>query len=213
MTRRLELMGRRFGRLKVVGLEGKNKHGNYLWRTVCDCGVVKIIAGTFLVREQEPTRSCGCLRRELGRASLTTHGESYLSGHSSFRAAKQRCSQTSNNRYADYGGRGIEFRFQNFAEFIKELGPKPSPKHSLDRIDVDGHYEPGNVRWATALEQNRNQRRSGAVKQVVELKSQIQEEKNFSRILLKKVAELQVHNSRMLLASALQRRAIALEAR
>jgi|GEM_PF-1534704 len=73
--------------------------------------------------------------------------------HRAYSGAKARCAKKELKRY---GGRGIEFRFTSFEQFFAELGLRPSPKHSLDRIDNDGHYEPGNVRWATREEQARN---------------------------------------------------------
>jgi len=73
--------------------------------------------------------------------------------------ARKRCRCPSRHPYwKNYGGRGIEFRFDSFEQFYSELGPRPSPLHSIDRIDVDAHYEPGNVRWATASEQATNRR-------------------------------------------------------
>lgn len=88
--------------------------------------------------------------------------------------AKNRCNNPKDKGYKYYGGRGIEFRFTSFEEFIAHIGPRPSPKHSLDRIDNDGHYEPGNVRWATKEEQMCNLRRSikaDRIARIVELRS------------------------------------------
>jgi len=78
----------------------------------------------------------------------------------SFHAAKKRCTSSTSKSFADYGGRGIEFRFKSFEEFFAEVGPRPEPKflYSLERIDNDGHYECGNVRWATKKQQARNRR-------------------------------------------------------
>jgi hypothetical protein len=73
-------------------------------------------------------------------------------------SARQRCTNPNHVSYKNYGGRGIEFRFESFKEFIEEIGLRPSPELTLDRIDNDGHYEAGNVRWATRLEQNSNRR-------------------------------------------------------
>jgi hypothetical protein len=75
-----------------------------------------------------------------------------------YEAAKQRCMNSKNSRFAEYGGRGIEFRFQSFEEFLRAIGSRPTLSHTLDRIDVNGHYEAGNVRWATQTEQQRNKR-------------------------------------------------------
>lgn len=90
------------------------------------------------------------------------HGEKQGRGvtpeYEAYGMAKRRCRETSHARYGDYGGRGIEFRFNSFQEFVDELGRRPSPAHSLDRIDNDGHYEKGNVRWATRSEQSENRR-------------------------------------------------------
>jgi len=74
--------------------------------------------------------------------------------------AKGRCTNPKHQAWENYGARGIEFRFRSFAEFILEVGGRPSSKHSIDRINNDGHYEPGNVRWATASEQQFNRRTS-----------------------------------------------------
>ncbi len=76
-----------------------------------------------------------------------------------FASAKGRCSSPTHQAWKNYGGRGIEFRFQTFQEFLAGVGRRPSPQHSLDRIDNDGHYESKNLRWATTKEQNRNCRK------------------------------------------------------
>jgi hypothetical protein len=63
--------------------------------------------------------------------------------------AKQRCTNPKDSRWESYGGRGIEFRFASVAEFVKYVGPRPTPEHMMDRVDNDGHYEKGNLRWST----------------------------------------------------------------
>ncbi len=78
--------------------------------------------------------------------------------YSSYTHARERCRNPKHKHYAYYGGRGIEFRFSSFQEFLEHIGRRPSVKHSLDRINNDGHYEIGNVRWATPEEQHRNRR-------------------------------------------------------
>lgn len=79
--------------------------------------------------------------------------------YGAFSGAKQRCTNPKNKSYIHYGGRGIEFRFKSFSQFLKHVGKKPSPKHSLDRVKNDGHYEVGNVRWSLPNMQGANQRK------------------------------------------------------
>lgn len=81
------------------------------------------------------------------------------SEYNAFLNARHRCTDPTNKRWKDYGGRGIEFRFENPEQWMTELGRRPSLQHSVDRINNDGHYEPGNVRWATAEEQQANTRK------------------------------------------------------
>ena len=90
------------------------------------------------------------------------HGMCYTPEYKSFKDAKARCLNVGHRKYPAYGGRGIEFRFSTFTEFYSHIGPRPSDKHSLDRTNNQGHYELGNVRWATMREQalNRRKRRS-----------------------------------------------------
>ena len=81
----------------------------------------------------------------------------------SYRAAKYRCNCTTHHAYARYGGRGIEFRFTSFQDFLNHIGEKPTPKHQLDRINNDGHYEIGNVRWVTPGQNSRNTRKNKSI--------------------------------------------------
>ncbi len=129
----------------------------------CDCGEERAVRGNSLM--QGVSRSCGCLTRESSarriRERNLRHG---MTGKPEFRAycgARQRCLNPKSPRYSRYGGRGIEFRYASFQEFLADVGFRPSPQHSLDRKDNDGHYEVGNCRWATRSQQARNQRRVG----------------------------------------------------
>lgn len=125
---------------------------------------------------QGKSRSCGCLKDESARARCSNpdthpatrhgHAKNYTGTESSeyraWRAAKHRCCSPKNRYWKDYGGRGIEMApewQESFEAFLAYIGPRPSPAHSIDRFpDNDGHYEPGNVRWATAKEQASNRR-------------------------------------------------------
>ena len=106
------------------------------------------------------TTSCGCRRKQTLKRLLTTHGE-FAEGKKPrpevliYYGIKKRCS---NPDEPNYGGRGIECKFESFEDFFNEVGARPSSTHSIDRVDSNGHYEPGNVRWATRAEQARNTR-------------------------------------------------------
>lgn len=153
-------VGMRFGRLTVTGFFGVRKN-HYLWDCVCDCGNTRTVQYDNLL---SGSSSCGCLRKELMRERRTIHGESRRPNETAeFRTycwAKDRCNNPNNPKYHRYGGRGIEFRFTSYPEFLAEVGRKPTPKHSLNRIDNDGHYEKGNVEWATNTEQQANTSRT-----------------------------------------------------
>jgi hypothetical protein len=165
MPTKLDRTGVRYGRLIALAAIGHDENGKLLWKCHCDCGREVVVRGSNLTSH---ARSCGCLNRELSaermRRQLTKHGHNRIGNitpeYVAYVNAKQRCTNPNYDRWADWGGRGIEFRFASFEEFFAELGEKPEPKHlySIDRIDNDGHYEPGNVRWATATQQRLNQR-------------------------------------------------------
>lgn len=152
--RKVDLTGQRFGRLLVIGLESRNKHRSH-WKCQCDCGNEKIAEMGQL--HNGHTKSCGCLRKELN----TVHGKFNCSEYRSWQAMKSRCENKNTTRYVDYGGRGIkvcERWSKSFENFYIDMGNKPSKKHSIDRKNNDGNYEPDNCRWATIPEQQRNKR-------------------------------------------------------
>lgn len=145
------LSGQIFGQLAVLGYVGLYR-GRTAWLVQCDCGKTTVIRGGNLLKG---ARSCGCNH---GCGGVTANRQR-PSEHAAYHSAKARCNRITHREYARYGKRGIEFRFESFQEFYTELGKKPSPELTLERIDNNGHYEKGNVKWATPGEQNRNTRR------------------------------------------------------
>ena len=155
----IQLEGQRFGRLTVLSRSINNTHRHSRWLCLCECGTEKIVAIGHL--RTGGVKSCGCLRREVVTNTKTKHGGAYSSEYTSWAGMFQRCTNPKNQDYADYGGRGIQVwkAWKDFRNFLKDVGPKPSPKLSLDRINNEGNYEPGNVRWATQAQQVRNSRK------------------------------------------------------
>lgn len=126
-----------------------------VWLCVCDCGNLTYAVTAALKRGHK--RNCGVC----GPQCHSTHGMTRTPEYAAYREAKYRCSNSNAQAWKHYGGRGIEFRFGSFEEFLAEIGRRPTLEHSLDRRNNDGHYEPGNVRWATASEQSLNRRPRG----------------------------------------------------
>jgi hypothetical protein len=148
---KLNLVGKVFGKLIVKSFDGVDKFGHTRWVCACDCGKEKVIMGDHLVRGN--IGSCGCY------SGMRTHGMYKSPEICAYSHAKSRCQNSHTEQYEDYGRRGIKFKFNSFEEFFKELGFRPEGK-SLDRIDTNGNYEVGNVRWATPREQSFNTRQS-----------------------------------------------------
>ena len=165
--RAIDLTGKTFGRLTVLG-RAENRGEKRQWRCVCECGSESVVSGSGLTTGS--SRSCGCFRRDkaatIGAVSNLRHGLCKTPEYATVVAARKRCRYPKARGYERYGGRGIEYRLpEDFGEAVAALvaaiGLRP-PGMSLDRIDNDGHYEIGNLRWATATEQQRNRRYSVA---------------------------------------------------
>jgi hypothetical protein len=147
----IELTGRQFNSWTVLGVAGRNSPNHLIWLCRSKCGTEKAISGDHVRRSA--SKRCGCLRQEV----MTIHGHSGTGEYLSYSNTRARPTNPSAPNWEYYGGRGIEFRFNDFQEFYAELGPRPEGM-TLDRIHNDGHYEPGNVRWSTPKEQAWNRR-------------------------------------------------------
>jgi hypothetical protein len=158
---RFDLRSCRFGSLTVVEPTWVNGRG--FWRCKCDCGQERVV--TTSVLRLGLLDNCGCLAKERRRKNAATanltHGASRSREYSTWSGMWQRCRNPKSVAFAKYGGRGISVcdRWRLFENFLADMGRRPAGT-SLDRIDVNGNYEPGNCRWATPEEQNKNQRTS-----------------------------------------------------
>ena len=155
-----DLTGRRFGRLVAVGPLGR-KNGSVVWLCRCDCGRDAEVKSWNL--KTGITSSCGCLQREVTSARSKTHGLRHTPEYNVWNAIRNRTSNAKCSCFGRYGGRGIRISpewFESFEVFIRDMGPRPSSKHSVERRNNDGDYEAGNCFWATGDVQRRNTRRS-----------------------------------------------------
>ncbi|MCI8374909.1 MAG: hypothetical protein HFI29_05660 [Lachnospiraceae bacterium] len=168
MSKLIDLTGQRFGRLVVLEKADSDKSGNTMWKCRCDCGTIKKVNSSKL-RSGE-TKSCGCLRKETtakinkGNKSRITHGMSRTRLYRAWGNMKHRCSPSCPLKcYDSYYGRGIRVcdEWKDFAAFADwALKNGYTDELTIDRIDNDGNYEPGNCRWVTREVQDNNRSNS-----------------------------------------------------
>ncbi len=155
--------GDRYGRLVVTGLSARierRENGCYVrfWNCRCDCGnEVEVCSGNLTGH----TQSCGCFKAERIHEGTFKHGLIHTPEYWAWHAMQRRCYDKKDKGYKNYGARGIQVcdRWINsFNDFISDMGMKPHPRYSIERVDNDGNYEKSNCVWGTKLQQNRNRR-------------------------------------------------------
>lgn len=157
----IDELNERYGRLTVVALAERRSAGQAVWVCKCDCGGTTEATGANLRNGR--TQSCGCLQKERASASSLRHGEARdgaMTGvYRVWIEMWQRCTNPKSQRWHSHGARGIRVcdRWKDYETFRDDMGPRP-PRHSIERRDNDGNYDPSNCYWASAKEQARNKR-------------------------------------------------------
>jgi len=163
MSKVIDLTGKRFGRLIVMS-RAKNSNGRKaMWNCACDCDGTTIAFGQNL--RSGDTKSCGCLQKERASEAHITHGLCRTSTYEIWAGMRQRCMDTNDASYKNYGGRGIIIceRWNKFENFLADMGEKPKGL-TIERRNNNGNYSPENCFYATSKEQNRNKRSNRIIK-------------------------------------------------
>ncbi len=163
----IDITGKKFGRLTVIYYTGKQGNGNRTrpgWLCRCDCNKYIIALSENL--RKGVSRSCGCYRTDITIKRSTTHGKKHSDEYIVWDNMRQRCNNPNNKAYKYYGGRGIKIakEWNDFAVFYEDMGPRPTPKHTIERVDVNGDYCRDNCIWELFQNQARNKRNIKKIK-------------------------------------------------
>lgn len=164
MPKKIDISGRRFVRLVAISIDSMHKIRGSRWLCQCDCGKLAVVSVGNLTSGN--SKSCGCLRLDRLSERATRHGETAGKRRSSeykiWGSLIQRCTNPKSAAYSGYGGRGIDVcdEWRSFDAFLRDMGRRPSPEHSIDRKNNDRGYNKENCRWSTSAEQSRNTRRN-----------------------------------------------------
>ena len=180
MNKLVNRKGRRYGKLKVLKRASNSSTGNTRWLCKCDCGNERVIESCNL---KNGTKSCGCLSIE----KRTIHGGckrgQVTAEYTAWAHIKDRCSTNPKHQdYKNYGSRGIivcERWLNSYENFLEDMGRKPTPEHTIERINNDKGYNPDNCKWATRIEQLNNRRNTTAITYEGQTKTITQWEKHF----------------------------------
>lgn len=159
MSAVVDITGQTFGRALVIRRAENAKDGRTRWDCRCVCGSLFTARGKHLRRGE--IVSCGCFQAQRASECSFVHGASKTRLYKVWAAMKQRCENPKNKSYKNYGARGIRVCAawsNSFEQFLADMGERPAPDLSIERINNNGHYEPSNCKWATDAEQRLNKR-------------------------------------------------------